>query len=333
MRISYLAATTLVLGATALNSTATAACGGLSCTPHSSASTGYSHTSTGQNFGHTSYAHAGTSYGSTAHSSSAANCPTGTRPSSDGSCLISDSGSGYFGSTSSYSGQNHATSHARSHTGSHGTAHSTSRATSRATSQATSRGSSYGGSYTGALRSYRSTTGSAIAPLGSYAGQTRHTTGHMSGAEATHRYGSGSVSRSYTDGNTRIVPFSTNSTNISRHRIAGMGANEVLTPTQCPVSVYNPNGGKVMGCYSVGKIAPRTTVTRTVVRRRIVPHTVRVVRPIIYVRYPVPIAVPFPVYQPRPHMGYGYNTQYTGGCNAGYTTRYGQQWPGRPCGY
>lgn len=331
MKISYLAATTLVLGLSALGTTASASCSDLGCTPHSGTSTGYGHTSTGHNFGHNS----GHSYTGSTHSSVAGNCPTGTSPSSDGSCLIDDNGSSYFGNNVSHNSHN--THSARNARRSYGTSHGTHGSHNGYTRHSTNTGTATGTGkhYTGRLRSYRSTTGAAIAPLGSYAGQTRHTTGytsggHMSGTQATRRYGSGSVSRSYSNNNHRIVPFSTNATNISTHRIAGMGANEVLTPTQCPVSVYNPNGGQVMGCYSVGTVAPRrtTTVTRTVTRR-IVPHRVRVVRPIIYVRYPVP--VPFPVYQPHPPMGYGYAT--AGGCNAGYATRYGQQWPGRPCGY
>ena len=98
---------------------------------------------------------------------------------------------------------------------------------------------------------------------------------------------------SYSTVSPQVVPFQTTVSNVSNVRLAGLGANERLCPTQCPVNVHNPNGGKVLGCYNVCKTAP-------VVNTSYVQTYVRVVRPIIYVRYPVPTPVEVPVYLPPP---------------------------------
>lgn len=66
--------------------------------------------------------------------------------------------------------------------------------------------------------------------------------------------------------------------------LTGLGHNETLQPTSCPVAVHNPSGAKVLGCYNVVKPKP---VVRTVVRT--VPTVYQVVRPIVYVRTPVPV--------------------------------------------
>lgn len=66
--------------------------------------------------------------------------------------------------------------------------------------------------------------------------------------------------------------------------IPGLGHNESLRPTTCPTSVYNPDGRKVLGCYDVVKPVPQITYSQATYYR--------VVRPIVYVRYPVPVAVP-----------------------------------------
>ena len=98
--------------------------------------------------------------------------------------------------------------------------------------------------------------------------------GVMSQYEASARYGSGSISDSYTDGNVEIYGFS--------GTLPGLGHNESLQATNCPTAVYNPEGGRVLGCYNVVKPVPKTTYYR-------------IVRPVIYVRYPVccaPIAPP-----------------------------------------
>lgn len=104
--------------------------------------------------------------------------------------------------------------------------------------------------------------------------------GVMSQYEASARYGSGSISESYTDGNVEMYGFS--------GTLPGLGHNESLQATNCPTAVYNPEGGRVLGCYNVVKPVPKTTYYR-------------IVRPVIYVRYPVccaPIAPPPP--PPRP---------------------------------
>lgn len=69
---------------------------------------------------------------------------------------------------------------------------------------------------------------------------------------------------------------------ISPTVIGGLGHGEGLRPTSCPVAVHNPEGGKVLGCYNVVRKVVRP-VTRTTYYQ--------VVRPIIYVRYPVPVPV------------------------------------------
>ncbi|MBL4871292.1 MAG: hypothetical protein JKX72_10100 [Robiginitomaculum sp.] len=290
MRISNLTATAFAISLSAagflgMGVTAFASCGGNVCRTNT---TNYGATTYGStSYGSTSH---GSTYGGSSYGASTANCPAGTRPSSDGTCLITGSGSSYSGTY-----------------GSGGT-------TRYASSTPT---------YTRPTTTIHSNS----PPLASYSGQStwtsRNTVTSLSRQDAAYRYGTGSISRSYSDGNTTIVPFSTSS-NISSTRLAGMGANEYLTPTTCPVSVYNPTGAKVLGCYSVSKPAPvRVTIPSI--------HTVRVIRPIVYVRYPVPIAVPYPVYNTG--YGYGYNYgRYHGACTAGYASRYGNNWPGRPCG-
>ncbi|PHR59794.1 MAG: hypothetical protein COA43_08890 [Robiginitomaculum sp.] len=287
MRILHVAVATLLLGFTTASMPAYASCGSVNTCNDS-------HT-TANTYGPIQYGQLGqyglynTSRHTNAHrvSNQAANCPTGTSPSSDGSCLMNTTTStnALFGSTPHRSA-NTMTSTSTSYTMGHAT------------------------HYTGTLNSYNSTT-----PFGS--------TSTLSNAEASMRYGSGSISKSYRDGNTTIIPFSTNSMNT--YRIAGMGANETLVPTQCPVSVYNPNGGKVLGCYAVSKPAPVRPIMRTIV-----------VRPIIYVRYPVPTPVYFPVYQQHPPVGYGhgYRVSNCGGFNRPHP-QHGPQdrWIGRPGSY
>jgi len=143
---------------------------------------------------------------------------------------------------------------------------------------------------------------STLAPLSSYSSggfsSATSYSGQASSAYAASNYGSGSISSSYTSGGATIVPFTS-------HRPAGLGANESLVPTNCPVSVHNPTGARVLGCYSIVKPRPPVPVT----------NYVRVVRPVIYVRYPVPYAVPgctrtVVTHQSR-YGGFGFNS---GGC-------------------
>jgi len=74
--------------------------------------------------------------------------------------------------------------------------------------------------------------------------------------------------------------------------VPGLGLNESLRPTTCPTAVHNPEGGQVLGCYNVVKPVPQTTYYR-------------VVRPIIYVRYPVPTPVVVPTYNRCSGAGFG----------------------------
>ncbi|MCF6220982.1 MAG: hypothetical protein L3J65_07700 [Robiginitomaculum sp.] len=137
------------------------------------------------------------------------------------------------------------------------------------------------------------------------------------------RYAGGNFSAS----TSTIVPFRTSVNNISKHRIEGMGSNEFLSETSCPTSVYNPGGAQVLGCYSVVKAAPAPVYRPApVVVPQIHYQQVRVVRPIIYVRYPVP--TPVPVYQQNFSNSYqSYSRQYSsGGCGTAYS-RYGNNWP------
>ncbi len=120
-----------------------------------------------------------------------------------------------------------------------------------------------------------------LAPLSSYGSGSASSFGSgsavgvASSQYASATYGSGSISQAYTAGGANVVPFSTS-------RPAGLGANEQLVPTNCPVNVHNPSGARVLGCYSIVKPRPAVPVT----------NFVRVVRPIVYVRYAVPYAVP-----------------------------------------
>ncbi len=128
----------------------------------------------------------------------------------------------------------------------------------------------------------------------------------MSSSYADATYGTGSISNTYTGGDVQMYGFSGGATSVP-----GLGLNESLQATSCPVSVHNPGGGRVLGCYNVVKPVPQTTYYR-------------VVRPIIYVRYPVPVAVP-----------------YWSGCTVvTHASRYGNRWGhggwnrghGRRCG-
>ena len=104
-----------------------------------------------------------------------------------------------------------------------------------------------------------------------YAPSQAYTT--MSSYEADATYGTGSISQTYSDSNTYSFSGSPAS-------VPGLGYNERLQATNCPVNVYGSGEGTVLGCYNVVKPVPQTTYYR-------------VVRPVVYVRYPVPVAVPY----------------------------------------
>ena len=122
--------------------------------------------------------------------------------------------------------------------------------------------------------------------------------GVLSSAEADATYGTGSISSAYEGGNVQMFGFSGSPTSVP-----GLGAGEHLQATNCPVNVYNPTGARVLGCYDVVKQVPQT-------------NYVRVVRPVIYVRYPVATPIPVPYYVNQ-------NVNPCGGTFASNGSRYG----------
>ena len=122
--------------------------------------------------------------------------------------------------------------------------------------------------------------------------------GVLSSAEADATYGTGSISSAYEGGNVQMFGFSGSPTSVP-----GLGAGEHLQATNCPVNVYNPTGARVLGCYDVVKQVPQT-------------NYVRVVRPVIYVRYPVATPIPVPYYVNQ-------NVNPCGGTFASNDSRYG----------
>lgn len=105
-----------------------------------------------------------------------------------------------------------------------------------------------------------------------------------------------------------VVPFSTpgnlSVSSVSSLTVPGLGPNERLCPTTCPVDVHNPEGGKVLDCYSVCEpvAAP---APQPVIQPAVSYNIVRVVRPIVYVRYQSPVTAPRPqcVTVQRPSYG------------------------------
>jgi hypothetical protein len=132
--------------------------------------------------------------------------------------------------------------------------------------------------------------GTTVISGSSYSTPTTYA-GSVSDAYADATYGSGSISQAYED--TSYVPFSsgsmTSSGTISGLSIAGMGASEELCPVDCAQPVGSVGSGRVLGCYAVCKPAPQPVTYTTYTQ---------VVRPVIYVRYPVPYAVPYAVQGP-----------------------------------
>jgi len=273
----------------------------------------------GMSYGSSSYGGSSYSSGSTITSYSSfggtADCPPGSNRAGDGTCMMSGGSSLGMGSTSS---RTYGGSSSSSYTPSYSSSSSYTPSSSYSSYSSSSRSANcpagstrsadgvcmvQGGSSSSSY-SYSST------PLNSYRGQSSYVvdstvTSTMSDSEADFRYGSGSISGPYTDGSNTIVPFSTTSATLTNYRVPGMGSNEFLSPTDCPVNVYNPGGGTVLGCYQVSKPAPvRVTVPSY--------HTVRVVRPVIYVRYPVPTPVPMAMPMCGSHH---------------WHSRYGNNWP------
>ncbi|MEE9271879.1 MAG: hypothetical protein V3U57_01210 [Robiginitomaculum sp.] len=123
------------------------------------------------------------------------------------------------------------------------------------------------------------------APRGSYSSH------RLSTSSSNADYGHGSISRAYTNGNTTVIPLSTSS--LSSLTAKNMDTGDSLVPTHCPVSVNAPTGSRVLGCYAVSRPAPAPVVIPAPI---VIPqyNIVRVVRPVIYVRYPVPTPVMMP---------------------------------------
>ncbi len=85
-------------------------------------------------------------------------------------------------------------------------------------------------------------------------------------------------------------------------RMPGLAADEYLCPTTCATSVDVPAGGRVLDCFSVCKKAAPAPVYRTVTQ------AYQVVRPVVYVNYPVPVALPScPIYDAPSRYGSRYN--------------------------
>ncbi len=109
--------------------------------------------------------------------------------------------------------------------------------------------------------------------------------GVASPAYADAKYGTGSISNAYAGSEVEIFGFTG-----APSTVAGLGPNESLRATNCPTNVYNPDGGRVLGCYNVVKPAAPAPIAQT--------SYYRVVRPVIYVRYPVACCAPRPVIRP-----------------------------------
>lgn len=147
--------------------------------------------------------------------------------------------------------------------------------------------------------SAQATTGASYAMHGTssrYSPSTAYSS--MSASQADANYGTGSISQTYSSYETQAFSGSTSS-------VQGLGHNESLQATNCPVNVHGVDEGRVIGCYNVVKPIPQTTYYR-------------VVRPIVYVRYPVPVAVPYttPCLTVKHYSRYGnwHTGGYRGGC-------------------
>jgi hypothetical protein len=126
-------------------------------------------------------------------------------------------------------------------------------------------------SYSQPISSWGGSSWSGHSSATQYAPSQSYTTLSAQQADAT--YGTGSISETYSAADT--YSFSGSPATVS-----GLGINESLQPTNCPVNVHDNGEGRVLGCYNVVKPVPQTTYYR-------------VVRPVVYVRYPVPVAVPY----------------------------------------
>lgn len=267
------------------------------------------------------------SYAAPSYSAPSYAAPSYAAPSySNPTTVISGSsnGSGSASYTSSVGGSSGSFGSGTSYSSSVGSMPSTSVTSNGAGSYTiTSGGSSNIVSTNGSGISYSSGqeyNGVSVPSLGSrFAGGSSTSGGYAggSGDMSVSNSGSGSVSATYTDNssnsysntNITVVPFSTGDSAplSSSYTLPGLGASETLTPTSCPVAVHNPSGAKVLGCYSVSRPAPAPAPQV---------HYTRVVRPVVYVRYPVPTPVPYTVNVPYP-------VRVNGLRNVGYQTGFG----------
>lgn len=221
-------------------------------------------------FGSSSTYSSAPSYGSSASYSSSlstAPCPSGSTKQSDGTCLSTSSSSFASGSVIS-SGSSFGSSSTYSSAPSYGSSSTYSSTPSYSSSTTYSSAPSYSSSSTYSSAASFSSQSTSTAPCP--AGSTKQSDG---------------TCLSTTPG------FSTTeiaSAPLTSSIIGGLGVNESLQPTTCPVAVHNPEGAQVLGCYNVVKPVPAPVVqTRTIVQT--VPTVYQVVRPVVYLRYPVPV--------------------------------------------
>ena len=114
----------------------------------------------------------------------------------------------------------------------------------------------------------------------------------------------------------QYVPFTSSASMSGPISLQGLGSNEFLSPTSCPVNVNGLESGQsVLGCYQVMK-----KQQSSVNYHYGAVQTVQIVHPVIYVRYPVPtpvyhvpVPVPTPLPMPRPMPGPFFGPNMCGG--------------------
>lgn len=116
--------------------------------------------------------------------------------------------------------------------------------------------------------------------------------GVASDAYADAVYGSGSISGAYVDHST--VGSTYTSSTVSNITLPGLGLNERLCPTACASGGTDTAGNRVLGCYKVCQPVQPVRVQ----------NYVKVVRPVVYVRYPV-VQPQVPVCGPTWRSRYG----------------------------
>lgn len=89
-----------------------------------------------------------------------------------------------------------------------------------------------------------------------------------------------------------------------------------MVKVDCPYTVDVPEGGRVLDCFAVAQPKPAPVTTYQPVYNT-VQRAYQVVRPVVYVDYPVPVAVPNtcgPIYSPNSRYGDWYGGYNRGGC-------------------